>query len=313
LRTLSLSGNATITEPIPEAFNHTSFPNLTSLDIGENALKLIPSHIATLTTLTTLELGINSLTSWPEHLSTLTQLKRIDLALNDLTEIPSNITLEKYPHLTELNLISNAIDFFHLTAPAPTFCRLGLYNTPTLIVPGLYLGNIESAYNKHRLRELGVSHIVSIIENPAPYPDRFLYYLVELPDIETTNLFAHFDDACRFIDSAVVDSGRSCLVHCHAGMSRSATIVIAWIMKTFLLCAKDAEEFVRDQRPIILPNSGFLNQLQQWENELRRRKLVLQPPGSKPEAGQLTPWLTRPSRPSRRESRSGSDVKCVIS
>lgn len=307
-KSISLAGNNFGENMHLETLNADHFPNLTFLDIGENSIDSIPSELSTLTSLTSLDLSINCLTSWPTHFSSLSQLNRIDLTINDFTEIPENITTDIYPHLTELILSSNAIDILKLDKKIPDFCRLGSFNAPTLIVPGLFLGNIESCYNKHKLIQLNVSHVVSIIENPPPHPTRFTYLNIQKPDIESTDLYSHFDEACQFIDSAIIQAGRACLVHCQAGMSRSATIVIAWIMKTFKLTAEDAEDFVREKRPIILPNKGFRMQLQQWEDTLRKRKVNLLPPGSAPNPLNLTPWM----KSSRRVS-SGSDSKCTLS
>ena len=55
------------------------------------------------------------------------------------------------------------------------------------------------------------------------------------------------------------------LVHCLAGMSRSVTIVIAYLLATTAMTTAEATEFVRSKRSIIRPNYGFINQLEQYE------------------------------------------------
>lgn len=55
------------------------------------------------------------------------------------------------------------------------------------------------------------------------------------------------------------------LVHCMAGMSRSATIVCAYLLATTSMNTQEAISFVRSKRPIIQPNYGFEKQLRSWE------------------------------------------------
>ena len=47
------------------------------------------------------------------------------------------------------------------------------------------------------------------------------------------------------------------LVHCQQGVSRSASIVIAFLIKKFKVCYKDALDFVKKKRSIVNPNEGF--------------------------------------------------------
>lgn len=59
------------------------------------------------------------------------------------------------------------------------------------------------------------------------------------------------------------------VVHCQAGVSRSATIVIAYLMKTKGWPYLEARNYLRSKRPIIEPNDGFVEQLQSFELELK--------------------------------------------
>jgi hypothetical protein len=60
------------------------------------------------------------------------------------------------------------------------------------------------------------------------------------------------------------------LVHCAAGVSRSTTVLLAWMMKTYKLSLNKALKIVRDRRPIVNPNHGFLRVLQEYERFLQR-------------------------------------------
>lgn len=64
------------------------------------------------------------------------------------------------------------------------------------------------------------------------------------------------------------DSRGRVLVHCQAGISRSATICLAYLMKRKRVRLDEAFEFVRRRRSIISPNFSFMGQLLQFESQL---------------------------------------------
>jgi atypical dual specificity phosphatase/dual specificity phosphatase 12 len=59
------------------------------------------------------------------------------------------------------------------------------------------------------------------------------------------------------------------LVHCYAGISRSASIIISYLMKKYNWSYEKAYNYVKNKRPIINPNRGFKKQLIQYENYLK--------------------------------------------
>lgn len=160
------------------------------------------------------------------------------------------------------------------------------------VLPGLWLGGVDCAHNAAFLAEHGITHILTVGDQlPPRFPDRFVYKVLEVPDCPSTNLVTHFPACLGFIRSALseaigpagggADEGGGgtggVLVHCYAGRSRSATVVIAYLMCYEELEYEEALQRVLDVRPFVAPNEGFVRQLQTWQEVLpeARRNLLL--------------------------------------
>lgn len=59
------------------------------------------------------------------------------------------------------------------------------------------------------------------------------------------------------------------LVHCRMGISRSASLVIAFLMRKYKCGYDKAFVKVKDRRPIVHPNTGFVSQLKQYDNKIK--------------------------------------------
>jgi len=86
-------------------------------------------------------------------------------------------------------------------------------------------------------------------------------------DNQSARIFTHFPKAIAFIDGAKATNSKV-LVHCAAGISRSATIVIAYLMQSHNMSLKKAYEHVYTKRNTIRPNPGFFNQLMELDMQL---------------------------------------------
>ena len=90
---------------------------------------------------------------------------------------------------------------------------------------------------------------------------------IPLRDVEEEEIEPYFAPAAAFIDGAL-ESGGSVLVHCHAGRSRSCSLVLAWLMTRRKWTLKKALEFLHERRPQAAPNAGYLQQLAALEAKL---------------------------------------------
>jgi len=90
----------------------------------------------------------------------------------------------------------------------------------------------------------------------------------------------HLDEALVFIDETLKnnntqsgdDRPEGVLVHCKQGVSRSATLVIAYVMKATGMSMNEAYSMVKEKSPVISPNLVLIYQLNEYEKELRNQR-----------------------------------------
>ena len=139
---------------------------------------------------------------------------------------------------------------------------------PIELIDNLYIGSIGAASNLNQLEKNNITHILIAGQGIKKYfPDKFTYLQFNLLDTVLQNIKQYFDKANEFINNAINNNGKV-LVHCHAGVSRSGAICIAYIMKYKKMKFIDALLFVRKKRQKINPNVGFIQQLREYEKEL---------------------------------------------
>ncbi|KAK9857158.1 hypothetical protein WJX84_001541 [Apatococcus fuscideae] len=126
----------------------------------------------------------------------------------------------------------------------------------TEIRPGLYLGGITA---RLRAKELGIDYILSVLKQadvsgPETQPKRLV---ISVDDVEDANLLQHFPQCIAFIKRGLCSGGKV-LVHCAMGISRSCTVMTAYLMSTESLSAEAALQQIREKRPICCPNEARL-------------------------------------------------------
>ena len=148
------------------------------------------------------------------------------------------------------------------------------------IIDGIWLGDISSANNVKDLKEKGIKKILSVLKQfgrsvkgemyPGPNyksEDGFIQKRIEINDFQNENIIKYFGECLKFIDG-----NEKVLVHCMQGASRSATIVIAYLMWKKNMEYEKALYFVQKKRSIVEPNEGFKQQLKLFEKELVKNK-----------------------------------------
>lgn len=170
------------------------------------------------------------------------------------------ITTKSLPSLTSQSSVDSACS----SCGTPQHDQGG----PVEILPFLYLGSALHASKREVLDAIGISALLNVSADcPNHFEDTYQYKCIPVEDNHKEDISCWFLDAIEFIDSVRDSSGRV-LVHCQAGISRSATICLAYLMKRKRVRLDEAFEFVRRRRSIISPNFSFMGQLLQFESQL---------------------------------------------
>ncbi|TKS83562.1 Dual specificity protein phosphatase 10 [Collichthys lucidus] len=137
------------------------------------------------------------------------------------------------------------------------------------ILPFLFLGNERDAQDLDLLLRLNIGYVVNVTTHLPLYHvnSGLRYKRLPATDNSKQNLRQYFEEVFEFIEEAY-QSGQGVLVHCQAGVSRSATVVIAYLMKHTLMTMTDAYKYVRSRRPVVSPNLNFMGQLLEFERDL---------------------------------------------
>lgn len=127
------------------------------------------------------------------------------------------------------------------------------------ICHNLFIGSFEDALSSKFMTERPTA-VLNVSRDLMRSPYAVEYLQLPVNDNPNENISVYFNKAISFIESALKRNMRV-LVHCFAGISRSATVVIAYLMKKCNMTFNEAYKFVKARRNIINPNMGFVYQL----------------------------------------------------
>uniref|UniRef100_A0A3Q0R2D7 Dual specificity protein phosphatase n=1 Tax=Amphilophus citrinellus TaxID=61819 RepID=A0A3Q0R2D7_AMPCI len=141
---------------------------------------------------------------------------------------------------------------------------------PVQILPYLYLGCAKDSTNLDVLGQYNIKYILNVtpnLPNMFEHDGHFRYKQIPISDHWSQNLSQFFPEAISFIDEA---RSKQCgiLVHCLAGISRSVTVTVAYLMQRLNLSLNDAYDFVKRKKSNISPNFNFMGQLLDFERTL---------------------------------------------
>ncbi|KAK1934668.1 Dual specificity protein phosphatase 2 [Phytophthora citrophthora] len=150
---------------------------------------------------------------------------------------------------------------------------------PSQILDHVFLGSRTHARDKELLQRLRITHILNVtppkkMDPVAGVPNffekdkLFTYRRCPVFDNKAEDISGVLEGCIAFIDQAKY-YGRI-LVHCNKGVSRSSSMVVAYLMKLRSMSFQKALDFVVERRPVANPNESFRLQLQEYERRLQR-------------------------------------------
>lgn len=138
----------------------------------------------------------------------------------------------------------------------------------------VYVGSAGDAIRFQSLREKGITTILNAAAPECSSEDArhngLTVLEIDLKDKSDEKISTYFKKATDFIDNA----DGNVLVHCKAGVSRSSTLVIAYMMKKFNMTLDEAIVNAQSKREKICPNIGFILELENLQAELTGKPVV---------------------------------------
>ncbi|XP_028982751.1 dual specificity protein phosphatase family protein [Betta splendens] len=145
------------------------------------------------------------------------------------------------------------------------------------VSPNLFLGNVAVAQNRRTLHKLGITHVLNAahakqgsVGDQSFYGNTCVYFGISADDSDHFDLSRYFRVAADFIHKALKSKGKV-LVHCIMGVSRSATLVLGYLMLRQRLPLREALRLVVQKRAIY-PNRNFLFLLLKLDEQLTLRR-----------------------------------------
>ncbi|KFK27653.1 hypothetical protein AALP_AA8G411100 [Arabis alpina] len=149
----------------------------------------------------------------------------------------------------------------HILERISLICKAANTEKPSMIQDNLFIGGGLAARSVYTLQHLGITHILCLCANEigqsdTQYPDLFEYQNFSITDDEDSNIESIFPEALDFINHGE-EAGGKILVHCFEGRSRSATVVLAYLMLRKDLTLLEAWGKLRKVHRRAQPNDGF--------------------------------------------------------
>lgn len=142
-----------------------------------------------------------------------------------------------------------------------------VFTSMSQITDSLYLCGLR-ALTADNLKKNGITLVINmthdLINEPVP---GVRYRRFEAVDEPSQDLRQYFHPAADCIHEEICAGGKV-VVHCLAGVSRSCSIVLAYLVKHRGMTLHDAFKFVRKRRSVVRPNYGFFEQLIAFEKEV---------------------------------------------
>lgn len=156
--------------------------------------------------------------------------------------------------------------------------RIANIDDYNIIIPNVYLGNINCANDIQFLKEHKIDAIINCTEN-EPYHEYFNdkpKFRLKVNDSKNTDNINKFKDeiseAIIFMDNNLKENKRI-YVHCYWGLMRSATVIAGYLIYKFRLSVDNAIHIIKEQRPHAMSSLYNFNEVLVFiENKFKNNK-----------------------------------------
>ncbi|KIK51375.1 hypothetical protein GYMLUDRAFT_143131, partial [Collybiopsis luxurians FD-317 M1] len=147
---------------------------------------------------------------------------------------------------------------------------------PSEIVSRVYISDLSFAENPSLLASYRITHILSILPETVCIPPNIhsiigytpIHLQLPIEDFPFAELAAHLPTTTAFIRDALRGNPEArVLIHCAEGISRSVSVVAAFLMAQYGWTPKEAVGYIKQKRSIANPNFGFIKQLYEYGRE----------------------------------------------
>ena len=134
----------------------------------------------------------------------------------------------------------------------------------------MFLGTYSNACDINELRRIGIHFVLNCASecDNNKLPDNIKELHLNIKDDDNFNLNPFFEESNLFINKVRL-SGDIMLIHCKYGISRSVSLIIAYLIKYFGFTVDKALSYIQTKRNQVNPNKGFLDQLYEYEKHIK--------------------------------------------
>lgn len=171
--------------------------------------------------------------------------------------------------LNKINTLKKESFFQEITKPPKTN---KFQNNPVKIFDWLILGGKRHSLDLDYLKDNQIECILNVaIECQNIFPKRFTYKKIPICDTPNTNIKMYLIDVADFLEDCRLKN-KKVYVHCYMGRSRSTSCVISYMIKYKGYSYESAYLFIKNLKPDVNPNYGFVKQLKGFEDDCKKQK-----------------------------------------
>lgn len=144
-----------------------------------------------------------------------------------------------------------------------------LVNKPCHVIDNLYIGSAYNAADYYMLKDINIGLIVNVTSEISNYyPEDFKYHKIEIEDINEHSLINSFEETFNiindYLESNESTDSKNIMIHCYMGASRSASIIVVYLIKNYNMSLDEAIQYMKSKRPETNINITFIEEIKKY-------------------------------------------------